>query len=280
MKRRRFMLILLLDVAVVAGLVWYLAPRFRQGPPQPSVADEASIRVASIEPPPTKAIDPDRAPAMAPATALRAEEGEPAPGRPPLPTIAPDVIEIHGTLHGQPFWAKLLAPDAQFDNHRMLQLVYTPPDPKEIDGTVMVDCPFILLDQHGRVVAWNGRDGLSNIVRGKEGTYEVSRELHEKPEGGSDGDAALSSTTRTIHSSLAWDLRLAPVVAALAWKSDAAEARVLDFFGPRAKEKMTVAWNGAEVTLAGEKLRVEMDGQGRLTGLLTADETKVLTVVR
>jgi hypothetical protein len=179
-------------------------------------------------------------------------------------------IELHGRFNDQPFWLRLL-PDDPAKGGRIMQLVYTPPALGEINNTVLIDCPFLLLDAHAGILAWNGRGGLSEITRAADKSYKIVREIQV-----GEGDASLtdSKMRTTIPIEPLWDLRLAPIMLALTWKADAsARMRLMDFFGPRITEELYVEWVGTDVTLAGVKYAVSTDdmrhfqalndGQGR-----------------
>lgn len=165
-----------------------------------------------------------------------------------LPTLPETQQEMHGTFLGQPFWSRLLTADA--NGRRELQLVYTPPAHELLDGAILVDCPFLQLDRHAGILAWNGRGHLSEISRDKEDkTYKVIREVQV-----GEGDAAKSTAKlRTLTIEPVWDLRLAPVLLALSWRPDSSgRIRLMDFFGPRIQDELYIEWSDRGVTLAGE----------------------------
>jgi hypothetical protein len=201
--------------------------------------------------------------------------GEPPPL--PLPTLADTGrIELHGNFRGQPFWARLLPPDKQYGGNRMLQLLFTPPLPAEIDGTVLVDCPFILLDDSLRILAWNGRDGSSQVLTiAAPVGYKVSRERHQQE--GTDVKPVVK--TRIISTVHAWDLRLAPILLAIGWHAGAsAEVNLVDLFGPRAPERLKLRWNPDGVVLAKEAMTVEADANGLLKKLSDSKGVVVVEV--
>ncbi len=192
-----------------------------------------------------------------------------AAAEPALPTL-PDRprIELHGTLDGQPFWARILPPDAQFGNHRVMQLVYTPPTPEALGGAHLVDCPFILLDEHARILAWNGRDGLSSVVPGAPAGYQVSREIVE----GEGETAKIIAQGVKIPGAHAWDVHLAPLLTAISWSAAVpASVRVVDFFGPASAAPLSCSWQGDQVDIAGKHFIVVPDKAGAFQRLV--DET-------
>jgi hypothetical protein len=192
------------------------------------------------------------------------------------PLVADVVQELHGTFAGQPFWARLKPAHQQFGNHRVLELVYTPPAESELAGAHLSDCPFILVDQQLRVVAWNGRDSGSRVVPAAPSGYSVSREL-VVVEG---DDKRIDIESRTIPGERAWDLRIAPILLAIAWTRDgSAEAKVVDLFGPRHAEMLTISWKAGQVALAGTTCTATADANGRLATLAAADGTVLLTVL-
>lgn len=193
-----------------------------------------------------------------------------------LPVCDPAVCELHGTLLGKPFWAKLLAPDGKFGGNRVLQLVYTPPAPEQVDGAHLSDCPFVLLDAHLRVVAWNGRDSASAaepIL--KPLGYRISRDLLV-----GDGDNKHSEAVpRVLAGEVGWDLNLTPVLLALGWKEGTTcQVRAVDLFGPRWHEQMTVGWIQRSVAVAGATWTVIPDEQGRLRSVAASGGEVVLDV--
>lgn len=191
------------------------------------------------------------------------------------PAQPPAVQELHGTFDGQRFWARLKAPDPQFGGNRVLELVYTPPAPDQLAGAHLSDTPFVLVDERMRIVAWNGRDTGSTVTPAAPSGYRIGRDI-EKGEG---VDRHVDNEKRTIAGERGWDLRLAPLLLAIAWKADsAAEVRVVDLFGPRHAEALTMGWSGPAVTIAGQSLTVVPDAVGRLRELKGADGKTVLTV--
>lgn len=194
------------------------------------------------------------------------------------PAAAPPApIELHGTLRsigGEAgrFWARLLAPDKAYGGHRMLQLVYEPPRPDSLAGTILVDCPYVLLDRQLNLVAWNGRQGLSQVTPRGDG-YHVVREVTE-----GEGVAAQAVGRESdLPGPRAWDLRLAPLLVALQWRAEgAATQRCVDFFGPL--PPATVSWQGTAVNLAGSPCTVEPGRDGRLRRLLDAHGAVLIAV--
>lgn len=200
----------------------------------------------------------------------------PPPAAPPPAAPPAGTLEIHGSLHGQPFWARLLPPDAKYGGNRVLQLVYTPPTPEALAGAHLVDCPFVLLDGQLRVVAWNDRDSLSKAVHdAKTGAYRVTREVMVK-EG---DDQRPVPEDRVVPGQPGWDLRLAPVLLALGWKAGgAAQARAVDLFGPRHTEALQVSWTEGKVLAGGQAWTAEADADGRLKRLTDAQGAVVIEV--
>lgn len=193
-----------------------------------------------------------------------------------LPACDPAVAELHGRLRGEPFWARLQVSDPKFGNKRVLQLVYTPPSPEALDGAHLSDCPFVLLDAQLCVAAWNDRDSSASAqAKVKTPGYAINRDLLV-----GDGDAKHSEAVpRSLPGAVGWDLHLAPVLLALCWKEgETGQARVVDLFGPRWQEAMTIAWHEHAVTLAGQALTATADGAGRLKSLVAADGTTLLEI--
>lgn len=199
------------------------------------------------------------------------------PGKAPAPILPTEQLELHGRFNDQPFWLRLL-PNDPVKGGRILELVYTPPARGEIDDTVLIDCPFLLLDAHAGILAWNGRGGLSEITREPDKSYKIVREIQV-----GEGDASLtdSKMRTTIPIEPLWDLRLAPIMLALTWKADtSARMRLMDFFGPRIKEDLYLEWVGTEVTLAGAKLSVSQDTDRRFQSLVSTSGQSLITIER
>jgi hypothetical protein len=191
-----------------------------------------------------------------------------------LPTVDAAQQELHGTIAGQRFWARLTPADKQFGNNRVMQLVYTPPASKELDGAHVSDCPFLLIDPQLRVVAWNGRDSGSKALPGAPNGYAVTREL-----AAANDDKGIELASRAIPGERGWDLRIAPILLAIGWKAKtSASVRVVDLFGPRHAEAMTLTWADTAVTVAGVPYTITPDEAGRLKSLAGADGATVLTV--
>ncbi len=191
------------------------------------------------------------------------------------PTLLSDqAIELHGTFRAQPFWAKLLPKDPAFGNQRVLQLVYEPPTVALSAGALHSDCPFILIDTAAHIVAWNGREKLTQVVPAATGKgYRVTREL-DTP-----ANEAPRSDAREVPGPRAWDVQLAPLQLALCWRADSsATVRAVDLFGPRVQEKLNVSWTGAQVDLAGNPCHVVADADGRIHQVLDQAGVPLITI--
>lgn len=196
-----------------------------------------------------------------------------------LPTAPAGVVELHGTFNGERFWARLNPPEARFNNHRMLELLYTPPKPEAVAGAHLVDCPFLLLDERLRLMAWNGRDTTQQVLPIK-GGYRVVRELERPIAVGKDSapDSAPDSDEREVAMPRGWDERLVPVMLTLAWRAGAqGEMPIADLFGPSSAAS-SVSWQDGAVTISGRPYRATPDASGRLARLDDAAGTAVLTV--
>jgi hypothetical protein len=194
-------------------------------------------------------------------------------GEPPL--VDATQHELHGTFAGQPFWARLTLPDKQFGNNRVLQLVYTPASDADLGGAHLSDCPFLLLDPHLRIVAWNGRDSGTQAVPAAPSGYSITREV-SIVEG---GDKRIDLQQRAISGERGWDLRAAPVLLALGWRRGSSfTTRAIDLFGPRHSEALTITWQDAAITIAGSAYTVIPDEHGRLKSLTAADGTTLISV--
>ncbi len=200
-----------------------------------------------------------------------------AGGEPALPTAPTGRLECHGTLAGERFWLRLEPASREFGGNRVLHLLYTPPAPAVVAGARLPDCPRLLLDAHLRLVAYNGRGTLNRIVpSAKKGLdYAVTREIWVKdqtsqdPAPGRTPDEVPQEEKRFLDGPRAWDVRLAPLLIALAWRKGGPDAsvRALDFFGPAA-EATVVTWQGYTVSIAGRALKIEAGADGRLRRIL------------
>jgi hypothetical protein len=210
--------------------------------------------------------------------ALRAAAApsDPAGASASLPVLAAAEQELHGTWGGQPFWARLRSADARFGGKRALEVVYTPPAPETIERVVLSDCPFVLVDDQLRVIAWNGRDTASQVVpSAKPPGYKVTRDVLV----GEGGEQRNDPQVRVLAGSPAWDLHLAPLLLALAWHAGGAgQTRLVDLFGARAADQLALSWSGAQVTLAGAACTAEPAADGSLKRLLDAQGKAVLEV--
>ena len=186
------------------------------------------------------------------------------------PRLPAGTVEVHGTFAGEPFWARVLPPDRQYGGNRVLQLVYQPPPPERLGGARLPDCPFVLLDEQGRVVAWNGRDTLSHALPAAPTGYSVTRELAAEGAG---------SDERVIAGERGWDLHLAPLMLALTWRPGAASVRVVDLFGARADEHLVASWDGAKAELAGAACTIDAGPDGQVRAILDAAGKPLLQIV-
>lgn len=188
----------------------------------------------------------------------------------------PAAQELHGVFEGQRFWARLKAPDAQFGGNRVLELVYTPPAAEQLAGAHLSDTPFLLVDDRLRIVAWNGRDTGSTVSPNAPAGYRIARDI-EKGDG---VDRHVENERRTIAGERGWDLRLAPVLLALAWKADSTDdLRVVDLFGPRHAEALSIRWTATTVTIAGQSWTIVPGTDGKVQEVKSADGKAILTVM-
>lgn len=201
-----------------------------------------------------------------------------APAVDPLPVLPAEGQELHGRLHAEggaaaaPFWLRLGLPEARFAGGRMLELVWEPPPAAALAGTVLADCPFVLLDAQARVLAWNGRHTLSQAEPEAQG-YRVLRGVVE----GAGIDAREVAHERRLPGPRAWDRRLAPLLLALAWRADgAATVPVTDLFGDL--PPIELSWRGADVRCGAETWRAEAGPHGRLQRLCAADGRLLLAL--
>ncbi|MBA3687003.1 MAG: hypothetical protein H0W72_17420 [Planctomycetes bacterium] len=174
-------------------------------------------------------------------------------------------------MRGARFWVRL-HPPAVGGEARQLELVYTPPTPEALGGSVLHDSPYLQVDGHLAIIAWDLRDGLSGIKPTKDPAgYKVMREMVV-------GDDH-TIKARAILGARGWDLHLVPVLLALGWRADAnAEVRLIDFYGARGLEPLVARWSPGELTVAGERWQAEADADGRLLRLRDAAGGEILVV--
>lgn len=190
-----------------------------------------------------------------------------------LPVLPTGTVEVHGTWSGEPYWARLHAAE-HGKPARLLELEWTPPDPAVLGGVRLVDCPLLLLDEHARLVAWNGRDSLSQARLGTPDGYEIDREIAS-----SNPETPPQARHRILHGPRLWDLHLAPLLLALCWRADAAaEIQVYDLFGAQADPHLTVTWHGSDGQIAGEAVRIVAQGDHCARLLDAAHGDALLTV--
>ncbi len=190
------------------------------------------------------------------------------------PALPLGQVEVHGRWRTgadlQPFWARLLPPDPAFGGNRTLQVVYQPPPPATLGGTRLVDCPFLLLDQTGCLVAWNDRNGNSEARR--QGTrYAVKRDRTP------DDKADLQVVSAEVGPAPAWDRTVAPLLVALTWTPDSNRViPVVDLYGDQ--PAAAVAWNRSEVLLGGLTCRAVAGPDGTLKSLVTDRNVDLLII--
>lgn len=226
------------------------------------------------------ATPPSGQPAPAPPT-IGTTSGEPRPAASvpaeALPQVPPGRWELHGTFHGDRFWARLKTAEKRFAGKRLLMLLYTQPDRKDLDGAVLADHPFLAVDDHLRIFGWNERgDNLGRAdYSAKTNAYTVIRELERVVDG--ETHAIEEKPPRILANPPAWDLRLAPILLALAWRAGTkAEVPLVDLFGPKPAGRLL--WRDDGVDLAGTVYRIESDAEGRLAVLRDAANREVLRV--
>ena len=168
---------------------------------------------------------------------------------------------------------RIKAGDPAYAGHRLTELVYTAPTPATIAQTVLVDHPYLLLDDHLRLMAWNGREGLAKVTALKSGGYQVVREITV-----GEGILALGQeSVRTIPDGLAWDQRLAPLLVAACWTSGSTgRVPTVDFYGEAPASEVT--WNDGALQLSGSPARIEADAHGRCARIVGQDGRVWITI--
>jgi hypothetical protein len=248
--RRRLLAFVIVDAVAIAALGgwWWSGQRARQRP---------------VTPPPSAT--PTAAAGM-PASAPVADAAKP---------VAPaGQVELHGRLRGQPFWLRLSPPQPELGGKRRLDLLFTPPAPAEISGSLMHDSPVLVVDEHLGLIRWDNRDGATGLTRtAAPDGYKLMREVHG-------AEDRIELLQRSLPGEPAWDLHLAPLLVAIVWRGDAPPSamRTVDFWGPRAAEPLRTTIAGTAVVIGGSATTASADPAGRLRALVGADGAALLTV--
>jgi hypothetical protein len=192
-----------------------------------------------------------------------------------LPTPPAEALELHGQLGTDRFWMRLTLPKPEFQGRRVVELVYTPPTAKDLAGAHLSDCPFLLVDDHLRLVAWNGRDSLSQVVSSPDG-YQITRE--EVARTYDDKDDVATARKLTATGPAGWDERLAPAMLTLVWRAGSrGEVPCYDLFSA-SPAVSAVSWRDSELMIAGRPFRIVPDTSGRVARIEDASGHPVLTV--
>lgn len=192
-----------------------------------------------------------------------------------LPRAPAGEAELHGALHGERFWARLTGPKPEYGGNRVLQLVYTPPPPQVLGGARLPECPFLLLDDRLRLVAWNGRDTLARVLGDATG-YSITRE-EEAPTADGKDVTPIARELRAV-GPRGWDERLAPLFLALGWRAGGhGVVPTYDLFAVTPIAAAT-SWDDRLVTISGRPHHAVPDTAGRLARLEDAAGKPVLTV--
>jgi hypothetical protein len=194
-------------------------------------------------------------------------------------------MEIHGTLRGEPFWARLTAADERFGGRRVLQLLYTPPTTEALAGTHLVDHPFLLVDERLRIWAWNERqNGLSGaefrLDRQPKG-YAIALEKSRPLVGGE--EVPVEEKRSYDAPAPRWDVHLAPLLVAFSWQPDPAPkaARAMDLFkdhGDADPAVSIVAWQAGQLAIGKTVYSVNADESGRLATIQSAAGQALLEI--
>ena len=182
-------------------------------------------------------------------------------------------LELHGELRapGQaglaPFWARLGPAEARFAGKRLMELVYSPPPAASVRGTVLIDCPFLLLDDAGRLRAYNGRTSL-NRAELVDARWRVVREVHTNEQ--------IASVEDQVVGGPGFDRQLIALHLALVWRPGVAgESEVVDPFGGQPTTRLR--WQDATATWGDEVLRIE-SADGRLASLLDRSGAPLIVI--
>lgn len=254
---RRFLIpFLVIDSVIVVAVVAWLLMR------QPADVDVSKLSTKPVEQgaPATIGTTTTGTTTGKSATATAPAASDPtveAPASVPLPSAPAGAFECHGTYRDQPFWLRLSAPDMELNGQRTLQVVYTPSEPAVVSGSIIHDSPVLIVDEHLRLIRWDNRDGATGVLRQvSPDSYLVQREEHKGE------NEQLALLKRVLVKPMAWPLELAPILAVIA-QGEQWDVPVVDFWGERALDDLTVGKNGAEVQLAGISGQVTAEG---LTG--------------
>ncbi len=192
------------------------------------------------------------------------------------PALPAGTWEVHGNakLRGQSladrFWLRLLPADPVYGRNRILQVVYTPPPATALGGTRLSDTPFVLLDPHSRLMAWNDR-GSSSQMQPAAGMYVVGRDRTPSD------DTNIVIDEKKLSVERGWDRSLAPLLLALLWRTEStASFPCVDLFGD--EPTTTLSWHGPLVTCGQDTWQVMADANGRLAKLLDAQGGELVSV--
>ncbi len=188
-------------------------------------------------------------------------------------------FEYWGRLHGERFWVRLLPRSADHGDLRILLLEYHQPPQDQLDGTLLTDHPVLLVDDVLRLRLWDSGSHSLSTARYRQGGEPRYETVHER-ERKEDNDYIPYTVERTIHARSAWDLRLAPILLPMLWQPGTRSPAipVVDLFGPRHDERMTLRWQDRTVELAGARYTIVPDAEGRFQRLVDAAGETVVSI--
>jgi hypothetical protein len=174
---------------------------------------------------------------------------------------AADLGALHGTWNNVPFWSRLRAPDPALAGRQVLELVREPRPPA---WPTLSDSPFLLLDDHRAILAWNDRHSLNQAQR-KRGGYDIVREV-----AGAGPDDPHHEQRLHLAAPPSWDIHVAPLLLAWTWRPGGSATRpAVDLFGGRAAAG-EIAWDDTTARIDGRAYAIT-SAQGRLQRLDPVD---------
>ncbi len=195
------------------------------------------------------------------------------------PVMPDGTVSIHGRWRPDQrgadlrFWLRLTPPSAQHGGHRLIELVSEARSapPPALEQPRRSDCPFLVVDAMGRLMAWDDRTTATRIDRVADG-YQGSIELVRRD------DQAPGERPVLMRCLAGWERSTAPLLLALAWRDQAdADIPLIDPLGGGSAGLLR--WRAAVVDLGGRPCRVEADAAGRLQRLVADDGAPLVSVL-
>ncbi|MFW5828953.1 MAG: hypothetical protein ACOCXA_01715 [Planctomycetota bacterium] len=187
----------------------------------------------------------------------------------------PGVQELHGSFHGEPFWLRLRLPNASYQGHRVLELLYQPPAPGSLGGTILRGHPDVLVDDQLRVIAWKERGDAATAALwrgGQASRYESAYEFL-------DDDTFQVVNRQQEMPAPVWERTLAPLLALLV-RPEALPLRgwCLSLFQRGPRQPLPVVLDQDELRIGDERYAVRRDPGGGIITITDASGTDLVRV--